>query len=88
MFTTFTSFHHVYLIITTKRVTDLCLVEVRVVAMQAGSAEIWLFLSDPLDHQGVCLVGHGDKVPLGRRFWTRIHPNNTLPDWGDFTQAL
>ena len=48
MFTTFTSLHHVYLIITKKtkydttRVTDRCLVEVRVVAVQAGSAEMAL----------------------------------------------
>jgi len=41
----------------------------------------------PLCHQEVCLVGHGDKVPHGRGFWTRIHPINTLTSWGNFIGA-
>ena len=45
VFTTFTSLHHVYLTITNthkKTQQDQCLVEVRVVAVQAGSAEMAL----------------------------------------------
>ena len=40
----------------------------------------WLFLSEPLEHQGVSLVGHGNKVPPGKEFWGKIHPNNTSPN--------
>ena len=42
MFTTFRSLHRGNLIITNKKITDCCLVEVRVVAVQAESAEIAL----------------------------------------------